>query len=86
MEAKLLDYRGGRHTQTTDEFIVKIEGVSSRSEASKLAGRKIVWTTPADNKINGKITHAHGGKGTVIARFDKGLPGQAIGTNAEVEG
>jgi len=85
MEAKIIGYRRGRHTEHTDQFIVSVSGVSSRDEAKKYVGKKIVWETPANHKISGKITQAHGGSGTVIARFEKGLPGQAIGTNAILE-
>ncbi len=85
MEAKILEYRRGRHTEHTDQFIISIVGVSSREEAKKLVGKKITWETPGKHVIGGKITHAHGGSGTVIAKFDKGLPGQALGTTAAVE-
>lgn len=85
MEAKILSYRRGRHTEHTDQFIISISGVSSREEAKKQVGKKIYWETPAKNKIIGKITHAHGSSGTVIALFERGLPGQALGTNAVVE-
>ena len=85
MEAKILEYRRGRHTEHTDQFIVSIVGVSSRDEAKKLVGRKITWETPGKHIISGKITHAHGGSGTVIARFERGLPGQALGTSATLE-
>jgi large subunit ribosomal protein L35Ae len=85
MEAKILNYRRGRHTEHTDQFIVSIEGVGDKEGAKKYVGKKIYWETPSKNKILGKITHAHGNAGTMIARFDKGLPGQAIGTNAVVE-
>jgi len=36
-------------------------------------------------KITGKISSAHGGNGVVRAIFEKGLPGQAIGTDVEVK-
>ncbi|MFH0817420.1 MAG: 50S ribosomal protein L35ae [Candidatus Micrarchaeota archaeon] len=85
MDAKILGYRRGRHTECTDQFIVSIVGVLSREDAKKLVGKKITWETPAKHKILGKITQSHGGSGTVIARFDKGLPGQALGTSAVVE-
>lgn len=85
MNAKILSYRGGLHTETTDQFIISIEGVSTKEEARKQVGKKIVWETPGKHLIAGKITHAHGNSGTMIARFDKGLPGQALGTTAKVD-
>jgi large subunit ribosomal protein L35Ae len=85
MEAKIISYRRGRHTEQTDQFIVSVEGVESREAANGLVGKKVTWETPAKNKIIGKITHAHGNSGTMIARFERGLPGQAIGTSAKLE-
>lgn len=85
MNATIVNYRRGRHTEHTDQFIVSVEGVSTREGASKLVGKPIYWETPSKNRIPGKITHAHGNSGTVIARFDRGLPGQAIGTKAVLE-
>ncbi|MFA4983551.1 MAG: 50S ribosomal protein L35ae, partial [Candidatus Micrarchaeia archaeon] len=35
-------------------------------------------------EIIGKVSKAHGNSGAVLARFDKGLPGQAIGTEVEI--
>jgi large subunit ribosomal protein L35Ae len=86
MEARILSYRRGRHTEHTDQFIVSMAGVGEKAEARKYVGKGIYWETPAKKRISGKITHTHGNSGTVIARFDKGLPGQAIGTSAVVEG
>ncbi len=85
MDAKILNYRGGRHTEQTDQFIVSLEGVKGQEDAKKHIGKKITWETPGKHIISGKITHAHGNSGLVIARFDKGLPGQALGTSAKVE-
>ena len=84
MNAKILSYRRGRHTEYTDQFIVSLEGVSTKEEAKKFVGKKITWETPAKNTISGKIAHSHGNNGMLIARFDKGLPGQALGTTAKV--
>ena len=85
MDARILSYRRGRHTEHTDQFIVSIEGVKTKEDARKLVGRKISWETPGKHTIGGKIAHTHGNSGLVIARFGKGLPGQAIGTNAKVD-
>jgi ribosomal protein L35AE/L33A len=32
----------------------------------------------------GRVSKAHGNSGAVLLRFDKGLPGQAVGTEIEI--
>ncbi len=83
-KALLLNYRRGRHTQRTNQFLLEVPGISSRAAASKLAGKRVVWKTPGGKAISGKISGAHGNKGVVRARFTKGLPPQAIGAKADV--
>ncbi|MFH1721523.1 MAG: 50S ribosomal protein L35ae [Candidatus Altiarchaeota archaeon] len=84
MKAQIVNYRSGQRTQTTNQIILKVEGVKDKEAAAKLDGKKVVWTTPGGNKIEGKVTRVHGRKGAIIARFEKGLPGQALGTEAEL--
>ncbi len=84
MKATIVNYRGGQRTQSTNQMILQVEGVKDKEAAHKLEGQKAVWTTPGGNKIEGKVTKPHGKKGCVLARFTKGLPGQAIGTEIEV--
>jgi len=85
MEATIVNYRRGLHTEYTNQFIIEIEGVKSKDEANKLAGKKVIWKTLTGKEIIGKITHAHGNNGAMLVRFEKGLPGQAIGTKLVVE-
>ncbi|HLC74175.1 MAG TPA: 50S ribosomal protein L35ae, partial [Candidatus Nanoarchaeia archaeon] len=84
MEGILSNFRGGAVTQYPNQLIVLIEGINSKEEASKLAAKKVIWTTPTGKEIIGKITKAHGNKGAVRVRFDKGLPGQALGTKVKI--
>ena len=65
-------------------MILEVDETDSKEDAKKLLGKKVEWTTPAGNKITGEITRAHGGKGNVVARFEKGLPGQAMGTKVKI--
>lgn len=81
----IMNYRVGPKTQKSRECIIKFPQVKSVSEASRLIGRKIVWNTDK-KKIVGKIVALHGGKGSVRARFRKGVPGQALGTKVELVG
>ncbi len=84
MKGKVMNYRGGRRTQKTNQMIIAPERSSSKDDASKLIGKKVEWTTPSGKKINGEISRIHGGKGYIIARFEKGLPGQSLGTEVDI--
>jgi large subunit ribosomal protein L35Ae len=50
-----------------------------------LIGRKVVWKE-GTNKIVGKIVTSHGKNGLLLARFRRGVPGQALGTSVELVG
>ena len=84
MKGVIVNYRRGRHTQNPHQMIIKVEGVESREEAQKLVGKSVVWKTPGGKEIVGRITAVHGNKGAVRARFERGLPGQALGTEVEI--
>lgn len=87
MKAKVIQFRRGKKRITPRHFILEVEGSTSKESASKYVGNNIVWTSPGKNakKISGKIASSHGNKGLIRAIFEKGLPGQAIGTYAELE-
>jgi len=84
MNARIVSFRRGRHTQKVNQFLVSIEGVDSKEKASKLVGKKVVWTSSAGKKIHGKISAPHGNKGVLRARFTRGLPGQAVTQKVEL--
>lgn len=65
-------------------MIVRPEGVTTREEAEKLVGKEVSWNT-GKNIISGKVASAHGNKGAVRVVFEKGMPGQAIGTSVEIK-
>lgn len=57
-----------------------------RTETTK-AGQMIGWNVawPAESpKITGKIVGLHGRKGTLRARFSKGVPGQALLSHVKI--
>jgi len=83
MEGIILSFRRGRHTQRTNQFLVEIEGVDSKTKASKFIGRRLVWASKKA-KIHGKITNTHGNKGVLRARFSRGLPGTAITSKVKI--
>ncbi len=86
MKAKVIQFRRGRKNYTPRHFLIEIEESNSREDASKFVGKNVVWTSNGKDakKINGKVSSAHGNKGVVRAIFEKGLPGQAIGTDVEI--
>ncbi|MFH1285886.1 MAG: 50S ribosomal protein L35ae [Candidatus Micrarchaeota archaeon] len=84
VEATIINYRRGTRTEYTNQFVVEVEGVKDKEEAKNFVGKKIVWKTSSGKEMVGKLTHPHGNSGAMLARFEKGLPGQAVGTKASV--
>ena len=84
MKGVIVNYRSGRHTQKMNQLVVEVEGVKKKEDAEKLMGKKVVWKTPSGNAINGQISKVHGKKGGVLVKFERGLPGQALGTAMDV--
>ncbi|MFH1522151.1 MAG: 50S ribosomal protein L35ae [archaeon] len=84
--AKVIQFRRGRKNYTPRHFLIEIPGVDSREKAAEFVGKTASWKSPGKEPkiITGKISSAHGGNGVVRAIFEKGLPGQAIGTDVEV--
>jgi len=81
-----MHFRQGRHHVNPKQMILKV--ADTAEEAKKSIGKKVVWISPGKNKvkITGEISALHGRKGNVRAIFaEKGLPGQAIGTEIEVK-
>jgi large subunit ribosomal protein L35Ae len=84
MKGKIVSYRRSRNTQKNDQMLLKVEGVDSKENAGKLVGKKVVWKSKKA-VIEGKINAAHGGKGVVRATFEKGMPGQSISSEVEIQ-
>lgn len=87
MEGQVVHFRRGRRTQYRYQMLVAPKGVNDREGAYNLIDKKVVWTSPGKQKkeIIGRITNTHGNKGVVRVQFEKGLPGQAIGTKVRIE-
>lgn len=73
----VLNYRLGRKSQRPKQCIIKVLGVEAW-ESKRLIGWKVGWPLD-DPKIFGRVTGHHGRKGTLKAKFKKGVPGQALG-------
>ena len=85
MKARIMHFRGGKHTQTNNHMLLLAEGIDSRDKASQLIGKEVVFLTQKGNAIIGKIANAHGNKGTLRAVFERGMPGQSIGKEVEIK-
>ena len=79
MKGTVIQFRRGRHTQEEKHFILDF-GSKSRKDAEKLIGREVSWKSSSGKIIKGKVSASHGNKGLVRAIFEKGLPGQSIGS------
>ena len=85
VNAKVIQFRRGRHTIKERHFLIEIEDSKSREDAKKFVGKDVVWKSPAGKIISGKISSAHGNNGVVRAIFEKGLPGQAVTTKVDIK-
>jgi len=82
---KVVQFRRGRHTLTEKHMLIEVEDVNSKEKATELVGKSVEWKSPAGKLIKGKVSGAHGNKGVVRVIFEKGLPGQSIGTDVEIK-
>jgi large subunit ribosomal protein L35Ae len=85
MEGYVKNYRGGMHTQKSNQMIVIVDGVNSKVEAAKLVGKTVVYTTEAKREIKGKVTTAFGNSGALRVLFEKGMPGQSLAKKVEIK-
>ncbi|MAG40110.1 50S ribosomal protein L35ae [Candidatus Pacearchaeota archaeon] len=84
----VVQFRRGRKNYKPRHFLIEVEGIDSRDKAKELVGKKVIWTSAGkeSKKINGIVSSAHGNNGVIRAIFERGLPGQAIGTEVEIGG
>jgi large subunit ribosomal protein L35Ae len=78
----ILNYRLGKKTQSSKECLIKVFGIPLE-ETGHLVGWKVAWPESGP-KIFGKIVGIHGRKGSLRARFSKGVPGQALGSRVKL--
>lgn len=82
---KVVQFRRGRHTLTEKHMLIEVEGIDSKEKATKLVGKAVEWKSPAGKIIKGKVSGAHGNNGVIRAIFEKGLPGQSVGTDVNIK-
>lgn len=83
MKGRILGYRGGKRTQFKRQMIVELK--IGDKETQEFLGKEVVWKNPKGKEIRGEVTKEHGNKRKVIVNFEKGLPGQAINDEVQVE-
>lgn len=84
MKVRIVSFRRGRKTYKPRQFILQVQDIKNKEKASEFINKNIVWKSPSGKEIKGIITATHGNKGLLRALFEKGLPGQAINTEAEM--
>jgi large subunit ribosomal protein L35Ae len=84
MIARVVNFRTGRKTQRTNQFLLTVKDVKSRSEAAAFVGRKVVLKTKSGKLICGKVAAPHGNNGVLRARFTKGVPAEFLGKDIEM--
>ncbi len=83
MKGTIVNYRRSVHHTKGNQVIVQPEGVTSREEAEKLVGKKVVWNT-GKRGLQGEVAAAHGKQGAVRVRFETGMPGQCLGQEVQI--
>jgi len=84
MEGTIVNFRSARHHQYDKQMIIIAKDIS-KEKAKELIGKTVTWTSPAGKEIKGKISALHGRNGAVRVIFEKGMPGQAVGSKVKIE-
>ena len=85
MEGKIVSFRRGIKTQRKHQMIVKVISITNKDKAKTLLNKDVSWKSPAGKEIKGKVTNIHGNSGALRVQFEKGLPGQSLGTKVELK-
>lgn len=87
MEGVISHFRGSYRRRQGNQLIVIVSGVDSEEKATPLVGKSAVWTVKGKNntKISGKVSAVHGKNGAVRIIFERGLPGQSLGTTVNIQ-
>ena len=85
MEGVIVNFRGSYRTQYNNEMIVKVSGYDNKEKSKELVGKKVTWKTPSGKEMTGVVKAAHGSNGALRVKFEKGLPGQALGAKVSVD-
>lgn len=84
MEAVIVNYRMGRHHQNNNQMIIQVPNIDKAEKAKHLIGKRVLWISPSKKELIGIIKKEHGNNGALRVHFDKGLPGQSLGTKVKI--
>ncbi len=79
MHATIVGFRGTKRNMYNEYCVIHIDD----KNPARFIGRKVIFRTPANRTIKGKIIRQHGKD--LLAKFDRGLPGFALGSKVEVK-
>jgi len=83
IKARITNYHIGIRAQASRECLIQLAQPNPETPAGSMLGSKVVWKN-ATTQIVGKVVGLHGRKGMLVAKFPKGVPGQAIGSLVEL--
>lgn len=81
MKATLVNFRRGKRTMKGNEMIAMPE---TDKETKTLIGKKVVYKTAAGKELVGVVAGTHGNGKAIRLRFNRGMPGQAVGHKVEI--
>jgi len=84
MEGIIVNFRGSYRTKKGSHLIIKLPDINTKEKAAGFIDKAVSWKTKSGIEIKGLIVKAHGNSGAVRAIFEKGLPGQSLGTKVKV--
>jgi len=85
MEAVITSFRRSKRVLSSNQMILRVGSIENKDKASKLVGKEVSWKSSAGNEIKGKISAVHGGNGAVRVIFERGMPGQSLGTKVSIK-
>ncbi len=85
MEGVIVNFRRGRHTQYNNQMVVQADGIDNKDKARAVIGKTVVWKSPANREIKGKIAREHGTNGALKVIFERGMPGQSVGQKVIIQ-
>eukprot|EP01027_Heterolobosea_sp_BB2_P025565 GEZU01039239.1.p1 GENE.GEZU01039239.1~~GEZU01039239.1.p1 ORF type:complete len:136 (+),score=55.10 GEZU01039239.1:94-501(+) len=95
VSGRILGYKRSLRNQVNQYMLIQIAGVNKKVDTKFYMGKRVAYLYKAAKKtgintfegkrvIWGKIVKAHGASGVVRAKFQRNLPGQAIGKPVKV--
>lgn len=78
----ITNYRRGPKSQRNQECLIKVLNVEP-CDSSKFLSWKVGWPL-TESRLTGKILKTHGRTGALRVKFQRGLPGQALGTKVKI--